>query len=310
MATQKVLIAARLGLREPDRSGKVRDLFDLPRATPEGEDRLLIVASDRLSAFDVVLPTGIPGKGAVLTQLSLFWFDLTKDLLPNHWITSDPTQYPDELQPYGEVLLGRSMLTRKVDIVPIECVVRGYLAGSGWKEYQKTQSVCGLPLPSGLTESEKLPEPIFTPATKEESGHDINVTFDHAAELVGPGVAAQLRDASLAVYRKTSEYAASQGILIADTKFEFGYLPGSDGMPGGLILADEVLTPDSSRFWDAERYEPGRPQDSFDKQYVRDYLETLDWDKTYPGPELPTEVVKRTADKYQEAYRRIVGKAH
>jgi phosphoribosylaminoimidazole-succinocarboxamide synthase len=290
-----VLVSTQLGDRQPDRRGKVRDIFD------QG-DNLLIVASDRLSAFDVVLPTGIPDKGTVLTQLSLFWFHLTRDIIANHWITSDVSRYPSELQPYVETLRGRSMLTRRARVAPIECVVRGYLAGSGWKEYQKSQSVCGIPLPAGLVESSKLPEPLFTPATKEESGHDINISFERTVEIVGERVATQLRDATLGVYRKAAEYAAERGILIADTKFEFGYL-GEE-----LILVDEVLTPDSSRFWDAVSYEPGKSQDSFDKQYVRDYLETLAWDKTYPGPELPPEVVERTSQKYREAYRRIVGR--
>ncbi len=300
MSDTPVLVLTQLGNRKPDRSGKVRDIYDVPGA--EGcDDRLLIVASDRLSAFDVVLPTGIPWKGTVLTQLSLFWFDLTGDIVVNHWITSDPADYPDELRAHADILSGRSMLTRKADVVPIECVVRGYLAGSGWKEYQKTQTVCGIKLPAGLKESDKLPEPIFTPATKEETGHDVNVSLEQAKELVGPSVATQLAEASLAVYQKAAEYAARRGLLIADTKFEFGHCDGH------LILVDEVLTPDSSRFWDSELYQPGRAQDSFDKQYVRDYLESLDWDKTYPGPELPAEVVERTSQKYREAYRRIVG---
>lgn len=300
MSDTPVLVSTQLGNRKPDRSGKVRDIFDVPGARG-CEDRLLIVASDRLSAFDVVLPTGIPWKGTVLTQLSLFWFDLTGDIIPNHWITSDPADYPEELRAHADILAGRSMLTRKAEVVPIECVVRGYLAGSGWKEYQKSRSVCGIQLPAGLKESDKLPEPIFTPATKEETGHDFNVTLEQAKELVGPSVATQLAGASLAVYQKAAEYAADRGLLIADTKFEFGYCDGH------LILVDEVLTPDSSRFWDSELYQPGRAQDSFDKQYVRDYLESLDWDKTYPGPELPAEVIERTSAKYREAYRRIVG---
>ena len=306
MAAPEILVQTQLGERGPDRKGKVRDIFEIPSVHGETE-QLLLVASDRLSAFDVVLPTGIPWKGTVLTQLSLFWFDLTKDIIPNHYITSSVADYPEPFASHRAALRGRSMITRKAKVTPIECVVRGYLAGSSWKEYQQSQSVCGIKLPAGLRESDKLPHPLFTPATKQATGHDENVSFERVAELVGSDTARQLRDASLAVYEKGSSYAASCGIILADTKFELGFV--DDGCGGDrLILVDEVLTPDSSRFWDAESYQPGGPQDSFDKQYVRDYLETLSWGKTYPGPELPSEVVVRTSEKYREAFRRIVGK--
>ncbi|RMG57133.1 MAG: phosphoribosylaminoimidazolesuccinocarboxamide synthase [Deltaproteobacteria bacterium] len=275
--------------------GKVRDIYDL------GES-LLIVATDRISAFDVVLPNGIPGKGKVLTKISLFWFDFLREVIPNHLITADVKEYPPEARKFVDILEGRSMLVKKADPVPIECVVRGYLAGSGWKEYRETGAVCGVSLPPGLRESEKLPEPIFTPATKEEVGeHDVNITFEEMCERVGRDVSEKLRDVSLELYRRASEYAATRGIIIADTKFEFGFSEGE------IILIDEVLTPDSSRFWPADKYEPGRSQESFDKQYVRDYLLTLDWDRTAPGPLLPEEVVKKTAEKYREALRILTG---
>ena len=284
-----------LGDLKPIKSGKVREIFDLG-------DKLLFVASDRISAFDVILPQGIPDKGAVLNQISVFWFGRMADVVPNHLLSADMADYPAELQPYADVLRGRSMLVRKADVVPIECVVRGYLAGSGWKEYRKDGSVCGIPLPGGLRESDRLEEPIFTPSTKAETGHDVNISFGEMANLVGEELSAKLRDLSIEIYSRAREYAAGRGIIIADTKFEFGY--GDDG----VILIDEVLTPDSSRFWPADRYEPGRGQPSYDKQFVRDYLETLDWDKTPPGPDLPDEVIARSREKYLEAYRLLTGK--
>jgi phosphoribosylaminoimidazole-succinocarboxamide synthase len=281
--------------------GKVRDIYDLG-------DRLLIVASDRLSAFDVVLPTPIPDKGKVLTQLSLFWFETLRDIVPHHVLST--TDFPAQLAPYEDQLRGRAMVVRKTDPLPIECVVRGYLSGSGWKEYKATGAVCGIPLPAGLRESEKLPEPIFTPATKAQSGHDENISFDEAAARVGRGVAENVRDISLEIYKRATELAASRGILIADTKFEFGLVssdaPGACG--GELIWIDEALTPDSSRFWPADGYAPGGAQPSFDKQYVRDYLERIGWAKTPPGPELPANVVAATSEKYREAYRRLTGR--
>ena len=281
--------------------GKVRDIYDLG-------DRLLIVASDRLSAFDVVLPTPIPDKGKVLTQLSVFWFETLREVVPHHVLST--TDFRGELEPYEEQLRGRSMLVRKTEPLPIECVVRGYLSGSGWKDYKSTGAVCGIKLPAGLRESEKLPAPIFTPSTKAQSGHDENISFEEAAARVGRAVAEKVRDISLEIYRRATELAAARGILIADTKFEFGLVsssaPGTCG--GELIWIDEALTPDSSRFWPADGYAPGRGQPSFDKQYVRDYLERIGWGKTPPGPELPAEVVEGTSGKYREAYRRLTGR--
>ena len=274
--------------------GKVRDVFDLG-------DRLLIVASDRISAFDCVMPNGIPGKGKILTAMSLFWFDLMEDVVESHLIASDVDAYPPELRRFREVLEGRSMLVRKAERFDVECVVRGYLAGSGWREYRTSRTICGIKLPEGLRESDRLPETMFTPATKAETGHDENISFGRAAELIGSERAGQLRDLSIAVYEKAREYADARGILIADTKFEFGLCDEQ------VILIDEILSPDSSRFWPKDQYEPGRSQDSFDKQFVRDYLETLDWDKTPPAPELPEEVVRKTLEKYREAHRRLVG---
>jgi len=274
--------------------GKVRDVFDLG-------DRLLIVASDRISAFDCVMPNGIPGKGKILTAMSLFWFDLMEDVVENHLIASDVDAYPPELRRFREVLEGRSMLVRKAERFDVECVVRGYLAGSGWREYRESGTICGIKLPEGLREADRLPETMFTPATKAETGHDENISFGRAAELIGSERAGQLRDLSIAVYEKAREYADARGILIADTKFEFGLCDEQ------VILIDEILSPDSSRFWPKDQYEPGRSQDSFDKQFVRDYLETLDWDKTPPAPELPEEVVRKTLEKYREAHRRLVG---
>lgn len=284
--------------------GKVRDVYAVD------DSRLLIVATDRISAFDVVMPNGIPDKGRVLTQMSLFWFQRLRDMVRsqvvrNHVINANASAYPLQLRPFKEQLEGRSMLVRKLKIAPIECIVRGYLAGSGWKEYQKTGMVCGHKLPAGLRESDKLPEPIFTPSTKAESGHDENITMAKASQVVGDRIARQLEEMSLALYLAAADYAQMRGIIIADTKFEFGV--DTDG--GNILLADEVLTPDSSRFWDEETYQPGRPQDSFDKQFVRDYLETLNWNKEPPAPALPDDVVEKTHAKYLEAYLRLTGKA-
>jgi len=279
------------------RRGKVRDVYAVD------EDTLLIVATDRISAFDVVLPNAIPEKGRVLTALTLFWLDLIRDIVPNHLITPDVARYPAPLRRYAAELEGRSMLVRRAEVVPFECVARGYLAGSGWKEYQKTGAVCGIPLPAGLREAEKLPRPIFTPATKAEAGHDINVSEAEMAKSVGAEPTARLKQLTLAVYTRAADYAATRGIIIADTKFEFGRAGGE------IILVDEVLTPDSSRFWPASEYVPGMSPPSFDKQYVRDYLETLTWNKQPPAPPLPPEVVRRTTEKYLEAYRLLTGKS-
>ena len=278
---------------EPAARGKVRDIYDL------GE-KLLIVATDRLSAFDVVMPTGIPDKGRVLTQLSLFWFDLLKDVVPNHVLSA--TQFPAPFDQHTDDLAGRSMIVTKTTPLPIECVVRGYVSGSGWKDYRATGKICGVDLPAGLRESDQLPEPIFTPATKAATGHDENISFEQAAALIGQDLARKVRDLSLEIYRRAAAYAAPRGILLADTKFEFGLL-GND-----LIWIDEALTPDSSRFWPANQYQPGGPQSSFDKQFVRDYLERIRWPKTPPGPELPPEVVAATRAKYREAFRILVGR--
>ena len=277
-------------------SGKVRDVYR------SDNEHLLFVATDRISAFDFVLATGIPNKGKVLTQLSLFWFDFLKNIVPNHLVTADVDKYPAHLRAYGDVLRGRSMLVVKADMFPVECVVRGYLSGSGWKEYQKTGAVCGIQLPQGLKESDKLPEPIFTPATKATTGHDENISFHDMAKIVGAPMAEQLRDLSLRVYQTAADYARSRGIIIADTKLEFGQTGA------GIILADEVLTPDSSRFWPAEKYQPGKGQESFDKQYVRDYLEQIRWNKQPPAPALPDEVAEHTSEKYVEAYRQLTGR--
>jgi phosphoribosylaminoimidazole-succinocarboxamide synthase len=278
------------------KSGKVREIFDLG-------DRLLFVATDRISAFDVIMPNGIPRKGEVLTQISYFWFAQTESFQANHLISRANESLPTNLQAQADKLARRSMIVKKVKPLPIECVVRGYLAGSGWKEYRQLQSVCGIKLPSGLKESAELPEPLFTPATKAESGHDENIPFEEAARMAGAETAEQARAASMKIYDFARGYARKRGIIIADTKFEFGLLDGK------LILIDEVLTPDSSRFWPADQYEPGKSQPSFDKQFVRDYLETLDWNKTAPGPILPPEVVAKTTAKYLEAYERLTGKA-
>ncbi len=274
--------------------GKVRDIYDLG-------DRLLIVATDRLSAFDVVLPTPIPDKGRVLTQLSLFWFEKLADVVPHHVI--EAKTFTGELAPYADALAGRAMLVRRTDPAPIECVVRGYISGSGWKDYQKTRAICGIPLPAGLRESDRLPEPIFTPSTKATTGHDENISFEETVSRIGRPLAERLRDVSLTLYRRAAEHAAARGIIIADTKFEFG-LRGDE-----LIWIDEALTPDSSRFWPADEYSPGKPQPSFDKQFVRDYLEKIGWNKQPPAPALPPDVVAGTQQKYREAYQRVTGHA-
>jgi phosphoribosylaminoimidazole-succinocarboxamide synthase len=276
-------------------SGKVRDVYRV------GND-LLIVATDRISAFDCILPQGIPGKGRVLTQMSLFWFEFLRGVAPSHLITADVASYPQELERYSEQIEGRSMLVRRCRMEPIECVARGYISGSGWKDYRKTGAICGIPLPAGLVESDRLPEPIFTPATKAESGHDENISFEAAEQTIGRQTAALLRDLTLRIYCKAAGYAESRGIILADTKFEFGWSASGD-----LLLADEVLTPDSSRFWPRDEYAPGRAQKSFDKQFVRDYLETLDWNKQPPAPALPADVIEKTAEKYRDAYTRLTG---
>ncbi len=277
------------------KSGKVREVFDLG-------DRLLFVATDRISAFDCVMPNGIPRKGEVLTQLSHFWFGQTESLVPNHLLAKADEPLPPPLQPFAAQLAGRSMIVKKATPLTIECVVRGYLAGSGWKEYQRSQTVCGIPLPAGLQESSELPAPIFTPATKAETGHDENIPFETAAQLVGADIAERARDLSLRIYNFARDYARQRGIIIADTKFEFGLFNGE------LLLIDEVLTPDSSRFWPADKFQPGQAQPSFDKQFVRDYLETLAWDKSPPAPSLPPLIVSRTQAKYLEAYERLTGR--
>jgi phosphoribosylaminoimidazole-succinocarboxamide synthase len=280
------------------RSGKVRDLFEIG-------DRLLLIASDRLSAFDVVLPTPIPDKGRVLTGVSRFWFERTADVIPNHLLGTDPAELPDEYtDDTGRAeLRGRMMLCRRAKVLPVEVIVRGFVAGSGWKDYRKTGAICGIKLPDGLRESDRLPEPIFTPSTKAEVGHDENIGFDAMVDLVGPELSERVRDIALALYRRGAEIAEKAGILLADTKFELGTALDT----GELLLIDEILTPDSSRFWDASDYEPGRAQASFDKQYVRDWLETQAWDKTYPGPALPAEIVAGTRARYVEAFERITG---
>ncbi|MFQ5897915.1 MAG: phosphoribosylaminoimidazolesuccinocarboxamide synthase [Candidatus Methylomirabilia bacterium] len=279
------------------RRGKVRDVYAVDA------DTLLIVATDRISAFDVVLPNPIPEKGRVLTGLTLFWLDLIRDLVANHLLTADISEYPATLQKHADQLEGRSMLVRRSEVVPFECVVRGYLAGSGWKEYQKTGAVCGIPLPPGLQESDKLPEPIFTPATKADEGHDLNVSEAEMARGVGTELTATLKRLSLEIYTRAADYAAGRGIIIADTKFEFGRVDSR------VILVDEVLTPDSSRFWPAAEYVPGTSPPSFDKQYVRDHLEALPWSKQPPAPELPPDVIRRTTEKYLEAYRLLTGRS-
>ncbi len=275
--------------------GKVREMFEV-------DGQLLMVATDRISAFDVILPNAIPHKGKVLTQLSAFWFEQLEGLVSHHLISVRVDEFPAPLQPFREELAGRSMLVRKCTPLPIECVVRGYLAGSGWAEYRQSETICGSRLPSGLVESAELPEPIFTPSIKATTGHDENISFDRAAQIIGPELAEQVRDLSLRIYNRAREDALEKGIIICDTKFEFG-MEGSR-----LLLIDEVFTPDSSRFWPADEYEPGQSQSSFDKQFIRDFLETLDWDKAPPGPELPNSIVEATSQRYLEAYRRLTGK--
>ena len=282
------------------RRGKVRDVYDI--TLPSGEAALLIVATDRISAFDYVLGSGIPDKGKVLTQLSGFWFERMGDLVPHHLLSLDVDEFPQAARQHADTLRGRTMLARRTEPIPIECVARGYLSGSGWKEYRQSGSVCGVTLPAGLRESERLPEPIFTPATKADTGHDVNISEEEAGRLVGADLVAQLRSLTLEIYRRGCEHAESKGIIIADTKFEFG-LVGAD-----VVLIDEVLTPDSSRFWPAAQYEPGHGQPSYDKQFVRDYLEEIHWNKQPPVPALPEEVVRRTRDKYVEAFRLLSGR--
>ena len=292
--TVEVLRETALG-RAPDRTGKVRDIYELG-------DRLMIVSTDRLSAFDVVLPGGIPYKGRVLTQLSTFWFERFAGRVNHHLEYVVGERVPDEFAAFREQLRDRAMVCRTCEVVPIECVVRGYLAGSGWKEYQQTQSVCGVALPAGLRQADRLPEPIFTPATKATTGHDENISFERAGEIAGREVMETLRDRSMELYQAAAEHTATCGLILADTKLEWGYRDGE------LVLVDEIFTPDSSRYWPADEYEPGRDQRAFDKQYVRDYLETLDWDKKPPGPALPAEVAAQTSAKYIEAYERLTGR--
>lgn len=290
------LLTTDLGAISLTRRGKVRDLYAL-------EGALLLVATDRISAFDHVLATGIPDKGKILTQISLFWFSLLQDLVPNHLLTARVEEYPAPLRPYADQLRGRSMLVKQAEMFPIECVARGYLSGSGWKEYQASGAVCGLKLPPGLLEGSRLPEPIYTPATKSEGGaHDENISFAKTEAIVGAQDAAELRRLTLAIYMRAAQHAESRGLILADTKFEFGRTAD------GVILADEVLTPDSSRFWDAQTWKPGGAQPSFDKQFVRDYLESIHWNKQAPAPGLPGEVVERTRSKYLQAFRRLTGR--
>jgi phosphoribosylaminoimidazole-succinocarboxamide synthase len=277
-------------------SGKVRDVYNLD------QDHLLFVATDRLSAFDYILATGIPNKGRILTQISLFWFDFLKDIVPNHVVTADVNRYPAAIRKHADELRGRSMVVMRAEMCPVECVARGYLSGSGWKEYQETGTVCGIKLPPGLKESDQLPEPLFAPATKASTGHDINISFEEMCQRVDPELSRQLRDITLRIYKKAADYARQRGIIIADTKFEFGQTAQ------GITLVDEVLTPDSSRFWPADTYQPGKAQDSYDKQYVRDYLEEIRWNKQPPAPALPQEVARRTSEKYLEAYRQLTGR--
>ncbi len=296
MSLAPPVLETTLGRRRPDRHGKVRDIYDFG-------DRLVIVASDRISAFDYVLGSGIPDKGKVLSQISAFWFERTRSIVRNHLLATDPAEFPEETRDWADLLRGRSMLVTRTEPLPIECVARGYLSGSGWKDYQSTGMVCGHALPPGLRESDRLPAPIFTPATKAQSGHDINITEDDAAAIVGRDVLERVRDLTLELYRHGSAHAESCGIIVADTKFEFGRLPG-----GELILIDEALTPDSSRFWPRDSYAPGGPQPSFDKQFVRDYLERIRWNKQPPVPSLPDDVVAQTREKYVEAFRRLAGR--
>ncbi|HTY13016.1 MAG TPA: phosphoribosylaminoimidazolesuccinocarboxamide synthase [Candidatus Omnitrophota bacterium] len=294
MVEESVLTIEIPGMKKP-KSGKVREVYDLGNS-------VLIVATDRISAFDSIMPNGIPDKGKILTQISLFWFDFTKNIIENHLITADVSKYPASLKAQADVLSKRSMIGKKANVIPVECVVRGYLSGSGWEEFKKSGSICGVKLPPGLMESDKLPEPIFTPTTKADSGHDLPITEKQVADLVGAETASFIKQKTIAVYKAAAEYADKKGIIIADTKFEFGHYDGR------IILIDEVLTPDSSRFWPKDTYRTGGPQMSFDKQFVRDYLLSIKWNKEPPAPILPEEVVKRTKDKYMEAYRKLTGK--
>lgn len=298
------IIQTTLGRRSPDRQGKVRDIYEFG-------DRLLIVATDRLSAFDYVLGSGIPDKGKVLTQISTFWFERLRPIVRNHLISIDPADFPAETRSAAEMLRGRSMLVVKTEPLPIECVARGYLSGSGWKDYVASGHVCGVPLPSGLRESDRLPEPIFTPATKAASGHDINISEEDAARMIGDELLSRVKELTLRLYAEGAAHAETHGIIVADTKFEFGLLPPTDrgeAAADRVILIDEALTPDSSRFWPRDRYQPGGPQPSFDKQFVRDYLEAIHWDKHPPVPVLPADVVEKTREKYVEAFRRLTGR--
>ena len=275
--------------------GKVRDIYD-------AGEFLVIVATDRLSAFDYILPTPIPDKGRVLTQTTLFWLDLLRDVVPNHFVSANPAEYPPEFRRYAEQLEGRSMLVRRARMIDVECVARGYISGSGWKDYKREGAICGIPMPAGLRESDRLPEPVFTPASKAQSGHDENISFDNVSERIGRDLAERLRSLTLELYGRAAAYAQDRGIIIADTKFEFGFIGDV------LVLADEVLTPDSSRFWPRETYAPGGPQPSYDKQFVRDYLESIRWNKQPPAPTLPAEVAAKTSEKYREAYRALTGR--
>ena len=290
------LLETRLNGAAPHRKGKVRDIYDLG-------DTLLFIATDRISAFDYVLGSGIPDKGRVLTQLSAFWFGQTQQIVPNHVLETDVRRFPSELQGHADILAGRSMIVKKTNPVPVECVARGYISGSGWKDYVATGAVCGIALPAGLRESDRLPQPIFTPATKATSGHDINISEEEAGRMVGAPLMVRLRQLTMDLYAFGAEHAERCGIILADTKFEFGLTPS-----GEILLIDEVMTPDSSRYWPRDQYQPGRPQTSFDKQFVRDYLEQIRWNKQPPVPPLPDDVVARTRDKYLEAYRRLSGK--
>jgi phosphoribosylaminoimidazole-succinocarboxamide synthase len=299
-----IILETHLGSLPLTARGKVRDIYAI------SADQLLFVASDRISAFDHVLGSGIPFKGKILTRLSLFWFDLLKPIVPNHLLTADTAQFPPELEPFLDQLEGRSMLVKRAKMFPVECVVRGYLSGSGWKDYQQTGSVCGIKLPAGVRESDRLPEPIFTPAAKiNTGGHDENISYETVEKTIGESYADALRTLTLRIYEKASEHAASKGLILADTKFEFGLITDESGKEQ-IVLADEVLTPDSSRYWPADSHNPGGPQPSFDKQFVRDYLESIHWNKQEPAPALPHEVVLRTSEKYLEAYRSLTGRTN
>ena len=295
MILESVILNTELPGIERHAQGKVRDVYRV-------DGQLLIVATDRISAFDYILPTGIPDKGKVLTQLSIFWFDFLRDVTPTHFLTANVDEYPAALRQFRSQLEGRSMLVKRAQMVEIECVARGYLAGSGWKEYKAQGTVCGIPLPAGLRESDRLPAPIFTPSTKAQTGHDENISYEAMCSLVGAELGARLRDITLRTYSRAAAYAETRGVIIADTKFEFGFVDGE------LVLGDEVLTPDSSRFWPAESYRPGGPQFSYDKQYVRDYLESIQWNKKPPAPPLPDEVAHKTSEKYRQAYQVLTGK--